>query len=41
MYNNSAAVYVAGVGVVSAIGNNTALCLQSLENETAGIAAIT
>ena len=41
MYNNSAAVYVAGVGVVSAIGNNTALCLQSLENEAAGIGAIT
>jgi len=41
MYQKSAAVYVAGVGVVSAIGNNTAQCLQSLENETAGIGTIT
>jgi len=41
MYKKSAAVYVAGVGVVSAIGNNTAHCLQSLENETAGIGNIT
>ena len=41
MYNKSAAVYVAGVGVVSAIGNDTKNCLQSLENEAAGIGPIT
>jgi len=41
MYTKSAAVYVAGVGVVSAIGNNTAACLQSLENAVAGIGPIT
>ena len=41
MYNKSAAVFVAGVGVVSAIGNNTESCLHSLENEAAGIGAIT
>ena len=41
MYNKSAAVYVAGVGVVSAIGNDTKSCLQSLENEAAGIGPIT
>ena len=41
MYNKSAAVYVAGVGVVSAIGNDTRSCLLALENESAGIGAIT
>jgi len=41
MYTKNAAVYVAGVGVVSAIGNNTAACLQSLESGTAGIGPIT
>jgi len=41
MYTKSAAVYVAGVGVVSAIGNDTAACLQSLENGVAGIGPIT
>ncbi|MFT3932032.1 MAG: beta-ketoacyl-[acyl-carrier-protein] synthase family protein [Chitinophagaceae bacterium] len=41
MYTKSAAVYVAGVGVVSAIGNNAASCLQSLEKEEAGIGPIT
>ncbi len=41
MYTKSAAVYVAGVGVVSAIGNDTASCLLALENETAGIGHIT
>lgn len=41
MYNKSAAVYVAGVGVVSAIGNDTKSCLQSLENGQAGIGPIT
>lgn len=41
MYTKSAAVYVAGLGVVSAIGNNTKTCLHSLENGTAGIGDIT
>ena len=41
MYTKSAAVYVAGLGVVSAIGNNTKTCLRSLENGTAGIGDIT
>jgi 3-oxoacyl-(acyl-carrier-protein) synthase len=41
MYSKRAAVYVAGLGVVSAIGNNTASCLQALENDAAGIAPIT
>jgi len=41
MYTKSAAVYVAGVGVVSAIGNNAKSCLQSLENGEAGIGPIT
>ncbi len=41
MYSKNAAVYVAGVGVVSAIGNNTASCLLALENGTAGIGPIT
>jgi len=41
MYTKNAAVYVAGVGVVSAIGNNTAGCLLALENGTAGIGPIT
>ncbi|MEO5682577.1 MAG: beta-ketoacyl-[acyl-carrier-protein] synthase family protein [Chitinophagaceae bacterium] len=41
MYTKSAAVYVGGVGVVSAIGNNTAGCLQALENGAAGIGSIT
>jgi len=41
MYTKSAAVYVAGVGIVSAIGNNTASCLLALENDAAGIGPIT
>ncbi len=41
MYNKSAAVYTAGVGVVSAIGNDTKSCLQSLQDGKAGIGAIT
>jgi 3-oxoacyl-[acyl-carrier-protein] synthase-1 len=41
MYTKNAAVYVAGVGVVSAIGNNTASCLRALENGAAGIGPIT
>jgi 3-oxoacyl-[acyl-carrier-protein] synthase I len=41
MYTESAAVYVAGLGVVSAIGNNTAACLHSLETGQAGIGPIT
>jgi 3-oxoacyl-(acyl-carrier-protein) synthase len=38
---NNAAVYVAGVGIVSAIGNNTQECVQSLETGKAGIGPIT
>ena len=41
MYTKNAAVYVAGVGVVSAIGNNTESCLLALENGVAGIGPIT
>jgi 3-oxoacyl-(acyl-carrier-protein) synthase len=41
MYSKSAAVYVAGVGVVSAIGNNTVSCLLALENSADGIGPIT
>ena len=41
MYSKSAAVYVAGVGVVSAIGNDAKNCLLALENESAGIGPIT
>jgi 3-oxoacyl-(acyl-carrier-protein) synthase len=41
MYTKSAVVYVAGVGVVSAIGNDAKSCLQSLENSTAGIGPVT
>ncbi|HTL08154.1 MAG TPA: beta-ketoacyl-[acyl-carrier-protein] synthase family protein [Chitinophagaceae bacterium] len=41
MYKASEGVYVAGVGVVSAVGNNTASCLQSLETGRAGIGNIT
>ena len=41
MYTKNAAVYVAGVGVVSAIGNNTESCLLALENGEAGIGPIT
>jgi 3-oxoacyl-[acyl-carrier-protein] synthase-1 len=41
MYTKNAAVYVAGVGVVSAIGNNTQSCLHALEESMAGIGPIT
>ncbi|MEO6316900.1 MAG: beta-ketoacyl-[acyl-carrier-protein] synthase family protein [Chitinophagaceae bacterium] len=41
MYTKNAAVYVAGVGVVSAIGNNTKNCLQALAASRAGIGPIT
>jgi len=40
MYDKSEAVYVAGAGVVSAIGNNTAACMRSLEAGEAGIGPI-
>ena len=30
-------VFIAGVGVISAIGNNTAECLLSFENGKAGM----
>jgi len=33
----SAPVYIAGTGVISAIGGNSAACLSALENEHAGI----
>src|ERR1700733_1312998 len=41
MYSRSAAVYVAGVGVVSAIGNDTQSCLLALSDSQAGIGPIT
>ena len=41
MYTRNAAVYIAGVGIVSAIGNNTSACLHALENNEAGIGPIT
>ncbi|MDE3247981.1 MAG: beta-ketoacyl-[acyl-carrier-protein] synthase family protein [Bacteroidota bacterium] len=41
MYSSNAAVYVGGLGVVTAIGNNKAECLASLEAGKAGIAGIT
>ena len=34
-------VFIAGVGAITAIGNNTTACLTSLENEQAGIGDIT
>jgi len=34
-------VYIAGVGIISAIGNNTAETLRAFENETPGIGPIT
>jgi len=39
--SNSADVYVAGVGVISAIGNNTVECLAAFESEKHGIGDIT
>jgi 3-oxoacyl-(acyl-carrier-protein) synthase len=41
MYTRDAGVYIAGVGIVSAIGNNTSACLHALENYEAGIGPIT
>ena len=37
----SARVYVAGTGIISAIGNNVSECIASLQNEQAGINTIT
>ncbi|MBI3883307.1 MAG: beta-ketoacyl-[acyl-carrier-protein] synthase family protein, partial [Sphingobacteriales bacterium] len=37
----SSKIFIAGVGAISAIGNNVAECLAALENEQAGIAHIT
>lgn len=37
----SAKVYIAGLGIISAIGNNVAECIASLENEQAGMNDIT
>jgi 3-oxoacyl-(acyl-carrier-protein) synthase len=37
----SSKVYVAGLGIISAIGNNVAECLASLQSETAGMNNIT
>ena len=34
-------VYIAGIGVITAIGNNVAECLSALENEQAGMGDIT
>jgi 3-oxoacyl-[acyl-carrier-protein] synthase I len=41
MYNRDAGVYIAGVGIVSSIGNNTSACLHALENYSSGIGPIT
>lgn len=38
---NTGKVYVAGAGVISAIGNNVAECLQSLQSSKAGMGDIT
>jgi 3-oxoacyl-(acyl-carrier-protein) synthase len=37
----SSKVYIAGLGIISAIGNNVAKCLASLQSETAGMNDIT
>ena len=37
----SSKVYIAGLGIISAIGNNVAECIASLENERAGMNDIT
>lgn len=37
----SSKIYVAGLGIISAIGNNVAECLTSLENECAGMNDVT
>src|SRR5882724_9626385 len=41
LIKNTSPVFVAGLGAVSAIGNNVAECLSSLKNYKAGMAAIT
>jgi 3-oxoacyl-[acyl-carrier-protein] synthase-1 len=38
MLKNNVPVFVAGTGIISAIGNNVAQCLDALENGRAGIA---
>ncbi|WP_419788740.1 beta-ketoacyl synthase N-terminal-like domain-containing protein [Mucilaginibacter sp. X4EP1] len=38
---NSPDIYVAGIGVISAIGNNAAECLTAFESENSGIGDIT
>ena len=40
-YIKEAPVYVAGLGVISAIGNNVAECLSAFEKEQAGMGAVT
>ena len=37
----SSKVYIAGVGIISAIGNNAEECLAALEHEDAGMNTIT
>jgi 3-oxoacyl-[acyl-carrier-protein] synthase-1 len=37
MLNNNESVFVAGTGIISAIGNNVAECLDALENGRAGM----
>jgi len=39
--NTGPEVYIAGLGIISAIGNNVAECLASFENGSAGMGAIT
>ena len=34
-------VYIAGLGAITAIGNNVAQCLSAFKNEQAGMADIT
>jgi 3-oxoacyl-[acyl-carrier-protein] synthase-1 len=41
MYSKDAGIYIAGVGVVASIGNNTKGCMHSLQNYQAGIGPIT
>ena len=38
---NAGTIYIAGVGIISAIGNNADECLAAIQNEKAGIGEIT
>lgn len=41
MLNNNEPVFIAGTGIISAIGNNAAQCLDALENSRAGMGQMT